>query len=247
MSDEGGAIGEAGGNEDGGEGRGWLSSIPENLREHEAIKGAESLSDIYTGFAELSDRSKEGLTIPGEDATDEDRAAFYQRLGRPETSEEYTFTKPELPEDVSYDETVQAAFKELAFEHGLSQEQATNLHDWYWSTVKAGYDEQQKTTENALETLKTEWKGDAFAENTERAVRAFKKFGGEQAQAFIDKTVDGVQLGNHPTFLRVFAEIGKAISDDTMGGSRSHTTDAIVSDEERAKRRFPNTEFRENQ
>ena len=42
MSDEAGtgAAGE-GGDAGGGEDHGWLSSIPENLREHEAIKGAE--------------------------------------------------------------------------------------------------------------------------------------------------------------------------------------------------------------
>jgi len=248
MSDEAGTdLAGEGGDAGGGEDRGWLSSIPENLREHEAIKGAESLTDIYTGFAELSDRSRDSLSIPGDDATDEDRAAFYQRLGRPEAAEQYDFTKPELPDGIPYDEAVEGAFKEIGFKHGLSQEQAAGLHAWYWSTVKAGAEEQQQKTEAEVNKLKSEdWKGDAFAENSERARRAFERFDNgdkEAAGEFLAKTVDGIAIGDHPRFLKLFAAVGAAISDDTMTGDRSHSLDAIQSADAQAKKRFPNTKW----
>ena len=240
MSDEAGAAGEGGPSGD----RGWLSSIPENLREHEAFTGAESLSSVYQGFADLTVANKEMLAIPGEDATDEDRAAFHAKLGRPEAADQYQLDKPELPADIPYDDTIESAFKQLAFDKGLSQQTASELHQWYWGTVKAGSEQQQKSTEEALNTLKDEWKGDAFKTNSELAVRAFSKFGGDEAKKFIEEAqVNGVSLGNHPVFLRVFAEVGKKISDDTMTGDRGGNLDAISSDEEQAKKRFPNTKF----
>lgn len=244
MSDlEAGANGE-GGENNGGE-KGWLSSIPENLREHEAFQGKENLSSVFKDYADLTVKSKDLLAIPGEDATDEDRAAFYAKLGRPEAAEQYELKTPEGLQEGLHDEAVENAFKQLAFESGLSGDQASKLHGWYWNLVKSGQEQSQQATEKAIDSLKDEWKGDAFKENTELAVRAFKQFGGDEAQKFIEETrVGGVSLGDHPMFLKIFAEIGKKIGDDTMGGDRSGSLDGVGSDEQVAKSRFPNTKFK---
>ena len=55
--------------------------------------------------------------------------------------------------------------------------------------------------------------------------------------------MDGIALGDHPRFLKLFAAVGAAISDDTMVGDRSHSLNAIQSAEAEAQKRFPNTKW----
>jgi hypothetical protein len=88
--------------------------------------------------------------------------------------------------------------------------------------------------------------GHDFKQNTEIATKAFNKIAEmsgltDEALKFIHETkVGGLELGNHPTFLKMFAFIGKTISDDTFdghsgGGGQDMTREQI------AKEWFPNS------
>lgn len=250
----------------------WLSQLPDDLKANETFTSYATLGDFAKAHigtlgkvaeldgkvkdsdgkaTDLTKRLENAVFMPGEKATDEERAAFYTKLGRPENAEKYTISKPtDLPEAIEYPVEVEAAFKEFAFKNGWSDVQAQGAYSWYWGLVKNGYAvrEQQiaQATEAAVNKLKDEWKGDAFKVNSELATRAFKKFGGDSAEVtkFIaDAKVDGVTLGNHPTFLKVFAAIGKAISDSSLGDGGRDGGGTELSDEEKAKSRFPNTKF----
>jgi hypothetical protein len=123
--------GEGGGNNQ-SEAQPWLTSVPEPLRGHEAFKGLAKQSDVFQKFVDLTEKSKGSVTIPGEKATDEEKAAFYQKLGRPESAEKYSFSKPEgLPEDVPYSTELETAFKQMAHKINLSDAQAKELFNWY--------------------------------------------------------------------------------------------------------------------
>jgi hypothetical protein len=244
MSEE---SGQAGGNEGGGTGddRAWLSSIPENLRAHEAFKEVKTLPEVYQGFADLKVRSKDMVAIPGENSTDEEKTAFFTRLGRPEAAEKYTITRPEgVPENL-YTPEVAEAMKGIFFKANLSDAQAQVINTEYSSMIKQGEElriqTEKEATEKAINALKDEWKGDTFKENTEIAARAFKQFGGDEGQSFLEETkINGVSLGDHPQFLKIFFAIGKAISDDSAFSGRGGLK-GEMSEEDKAKARFPAT------
>ncbi|MFH2073792.1 MAG: hypothetical protein ABIJ57_00400 [Pseudomonadota bacterium] len=241
---DGGNIGDAGGS--GADQKpSWLASLPDDLKSNEVLARFPTIGDASKALVSYKTSEGKMVAIPGEDATPEQRAAFYQKLGRPETADKYTITKPEgLPEGIAYSPEVETAFKSFAFEQGISDAQAKGIYDWYWGLVKDGQAkaeaDQLKATETAINGLKDEWKGDAYKVNTELAKRAWKEFNDKPEDAvLLDKLVDGVRLGDHPAFLRKFAAIGKALGNDSLGGRDGGGDE--MSDEDKAKARFPNT------
>lgn len=261
MSDE--FSGEAGtgegGSASGGDERAWLSSIPENLRSHEAFKEVKTLPEVYQRFADMTVKSRELVAIPGEKSTDEERTAFYQKLGRPESSEKYSISKPEgLPEDIPYSVEQEAAFKNVAHSLNLTDAQAKGLYEWYhkelvipaFQSNKDGLEAIERAEkaelEKAVNALKDAWKGDEFKVNIDSASRAFnliiEKAGiKDEALDFASgKKIDGLKVGDHPTFLKIFHYVSKAISDDSLHGG-SQAGDRTLTPAEFAKEWFPNS------
>ena len=266
MSDEANAGndvnngGDAGGNGDNGGGNSaetpaWMNSMPDAFKQNEGFAKFGEASDAYAKFDELLQAEGSALAIPGEDATDEDKNAFAMKMGRPETADGYEIGKPQdWPEDMPYDEALDGQFKDAAFQMGLSGEKASALHGWYNNLMldahKAEVQVEKAAMEKAENELKTAWKGDAYKVNTEMAHRAFLQFGGEseaeqkETLEFVDNTiVDGVVLGEHPRFLKLFHRIGLAISDDGAN-SGSNRASGELSEEDKAEKRFPNTNFK---
>ena len=248
TENDGGASGNAGGSGTGQQPT-WMQSLPDDLKTNEVLAQFPTIGDASKALVTYKTSEGKVIAIPGEGATDAERAAFYTKLGRPETADKYSITKPaDLPEGIEYSADVEAAFKKVAHEKGLSDTTAKEIYGWYWDLVKAGHVQAMQTekaaTEKAVNTLKDEWKGDAFKVNSELAKRAFAKFGGDTPEVikFRDDTmIDGVRLGDHPTFLKIFAAIGKTISDDSLSAGGRGGAGGELSDEEKAKARFPAT------
>jgi hypothetical protein len=242
---------------DGGDGSGagaaWLSSVPENLRTNEAFKGIEKSSDAWQQFVDMKVKSKDALYIPGETATDAEKSAFYSKLGRPKTAEDYTITQP-ANYPIEYDKNTESVFRSAFYEAGLSDESANKLWGKYHELVAQGHETSQKAEKEAhdaaVNALKDEWTGDKFKVNTEIASRAFSGIFDDaakqgEAKKFIEETkVNGLPLGNHPMFLKVFHQIGSIIGDDKINHGRDGSLESGMSDEERAQKRFPNTKFK---
>ena len=81
----------------------WIDQLPENLRGNEKLTRFERIQDLGTAFLDLDGKYekdiRELVKIPGEDATDEDRATFFTKLGRPEKPEDYEITETSWPEE----------------------------------------------------------------------------------------------------------------------------------------------------
>ena len=242
----------AGGNEGGGEETvetpAWMNSAPDAYKQNETFAKFGEAADFYAKADELMKAEGDTLKIPGEDATDEEKSAFAQKMGRPETVEGYEIAKPtDWPEGIGYDENLDAAFKGWAFELGLPADTAKGLHERYNSAMLDAHNKIAEAEKAAIEKadnkLKDEWKGDDYKVNTEIAHRAFKEFGDDEAAAFLDETMIGdISLGEHPVFRRIFANIGKATGDDNAN-SGSSGLGGELSPEQAAEKRFPNTKF----
>lgn len=241
---------DAGVNNDGGvtpsERPAWMSSLPDAYKESETFSQFKEPSQAWERFDKLLEAEGRSVAIPGETATDEERAAFYNKLGRPEKIEGYELKKPEkLPEGVPYSPEMITAFSNLAFEAGLSKAQAVKVHDWYYQSVVKGAEMQAKDDDkelsDSINSLKNEWKGDTYKTNEEIAIRGFKTFSKDikDAELLLETAkVGSVKLGNHPAFLKLFHAIGKAIMDDSAhsGIDKGFTE---LSDEDKAKALFP--------
>lgn len=246
---------DGGGNNAGGSGTvdrpAWLASMPDAFKQNEAFSQFPEAAKFYEKADQLLRAESKSIVIPDETATEQQRAAFFAKLGRPETADKYSLAKPEgLPETIPYSVEAEKAFRAVAHQEGLSDKQAKKIYDWYYDLAKTGYAQQEAAqkaaNEKAVNALKDQWKGDEFKVNTELAARAFKKFAGDNPEVkdFIEqKQVDGIALGNHPVLLKLFHGIAKAIGDDTIsaGERGGQGGKGEMSDEERAKSRFPAT------
>jgi hypothetical protein len=151
---------------------------------------------------------KDGASKESKDGekTDKDKQS-----GAPEQYETFT-----VPEGIEVDSTEMEKFMATAKEIGLSQEAAQKLVDMEVEKRKGAAEAQNK----AWETLQERWIGEAKADkeiggaefdaNLGYARTAVKTFGSPALAEALRTT----GMGNHPEFIRAFAKIGKAISDD---------------------------------
>lgn len=94
-------------------------------------RGVKGVEDLAKTAYEQSKLLGNAIRVPGKDATQEERDAFLNKLGRPAEEAGYEFAPPaDLPKELPYDGERAASFKGLAHKLGLSQTQAAAVHDW---------------------------------------------------------------------------------------------------------------------
>ena len=201
----------------------WMTSVPKEFRDDKALWKHEDFSSYLKESRENSDKlagfdPEKVVNIPGDDASDEDREAFYQKLGKPESAEGYELDDPGFPEGLPRDEELEGLIKQWAHEANMPADALKSLVGEYNAYVaeifKTAKAEQDKALQESTQALKTELKDD-YNEYVLKAQRAATKFGGDE---FITLLKDH-GLESHPSFLKVFAEIGKAVSEDSaLGG-----------------------------
>lgn len=193
----------------------WMAQLPDDLKTNEGLTKFATIGELGKSYIELDGKLDGTIRVPGENATDAERASFYNSLGRPEQPDGYKFDEPKLPEGIEYDAKAVQDFREFAHKHGLTQGQASAVHDLYHQMFSAGITEYEgvvaKQREEAETELKKEW-GDKFDGNIELAKRALKQFGGDEVVAFMDQS----GLGNNPLIVKLFNRIGAAMSEDKL-------------------------------
>lgn len=227
----------------------WIEQLPEAMRGNESLHSFKTIGDYVEANNTLSAEREGSVKMLGEDATDEDKNAFATKMGRPEAPEGYQIGKPDdLPEGVEYNEELEGAYRKMAFDLGMPAKQAEGMYAWYNALVAKSEGDrmiaEQEVLDKAVNTLKDEWKGDAYKVNVELAHRVFVKFAGEEGQKFISETkVGGLTLGSHPLFVKAFHGIAKLVANDALDTGRNGGN-GLLSEEQKAQARFPNTKFK---
>ena len=162
---------------------------------------------------------KDYIPKPKDNATEEEKAAYYKAIGRPDTPEAYEFPKVELPEALakSIDPEAEKAFRADAHAMGLNKEQAGFLYKQFMERNVARFNQGIQANEQArqdgLLKLKTEW-GPKFEENAEITNRAmntvFKQYPTLKAK------FEAANLGNDTDVMKFFHTIGTAFVGDFL-------------------------------
>jgi len=174
---------------------------------------------------ELDQFAGRAVAVPKDDADQEDWDKFYKRLGRPDEATGYDLLVPNLPDTSPYDADLANAFREKAFELGISQDAAAGLHEWMAETVgemstqvQGTVAEQlQGTIDDANEKLQAAWgepDTETFKANLEMAGRFFEAV--DEDGALMDKLSDVGLMGDNGEILvaelaLAFAKAGVAI------------------------------------
>lgn len=162
------------------------------------------------------DQSTETVEQPEQQEGEQQQAETEeQKVELPET---YEFKVPEGMEiDNNFATAMQPVLKDLA----LTQEQADKLVSVYTEQLNHSQEAQQQAktlqAEEYVKTLKAdkEFGGAAFDSNVSTALSAVNKFASDDVKQVLNET----GLGNHPAIVKMFHQIGTAISEDSFSGN----------------------------
>lgn len=139
----------------------------------------EALLKSYLEWQKAA-RVKGELQVPGEGASDEERAEFDRKLraatGVPESPEGYRFERPEsLPEEM-WDAAGAAEFAKFAHEKGIPPKVAADLVAYDAARSQKWAEEQKAAYASEAQALRKEW-GEQFGERLDRAKAVAARLG----------------------------------------------------------------------
>ena len=188
----------------------FKESLPEGLRENESLTKYENTGELASAHVEL----------------------LSQQPTKPATPEEY---KLETPEGFQANEGLVTAFKKIAHENGVSQEQFSALT----ATYVADYIAQEKAMNDSIQAhrtesenaLKTKWGAD-YDKNFEMTkgfmANIGKLLGKGEVQEPFTKFMEDTRFGDETMVLEVFHALSKVISEDSMQTGESGTDTDVI-------------------
>jgi hypothetical protein len=199
---------------------GWTAGLPAEQKEKYAaeLSKYQKIGDFAQKAFEAQDRLSRAIVRPGENATEEELAAYREAIGMPIDKEGY-----ELTAEGSGTESFLESMKELAFEKNLSQDQAQAMVDHFMATEAKAKEfmetERINFIENSVKELQAEL-GTNYQPKMLKAQRMVKTHFGEEFAGFLEES----QLGNDPRFIRGMIAMAEKISEDSLdnpaGGSQ---------------------------
>lgn len=185
---------------------------------HSAISGFTDKNGLAKGYTELYSKLGSYTKLPTEESTPEEKSAFYNKQGRPETPEGYTL--PELPEGKEYDQELLGGMRTIAHEAGITDNQFKKMIERYLGIesqrTEAARDEKARAELESERLLKEKW-GAEYPANAALVQRACDELieDNELHDAFA-ALIEEKGLKNNPVFAEVFCGIGQKMLDDTF-------------------------------
>jgi hypothetical protein len=186
----------------------WMDDVPEEYRDEKTLSKYQSVGDLAKGHVHLSRMMGNSVKIPGEDSTDEERNDFYNKMGRPETADNYEYERPDMPEGMAYNDDAEKAFKSLAHDQGLNQKQLGSILDFYNKFALDSQIDNKLLMDEAYfkgeAALQKEWGMKGYDRNVAIAQRAMREMGGPE----LEKLMSEDPRGSHPALVKAFYKMG---------------------------------------
>lgn len=194
----------------------WMDQLPDDLKSNEVLSQYQTIGDLSAGFLDLEGKHADALFIPGDDASDEDRATFFQRLGRPADPKEYELPLPEgFPEKLVPTEDEDKEYRSELHKLGVTAAQAKGLFDFAMGKAKANWETLEASRkayhQQNEDLLKKDW-GDEFDANQTKANKVIDALGDEGLTQYLRNT----QMCNWAPLARLLVNVYDKIGDDAF-------------------------------
>ena len=209
----------------------WMSQIGDITKDAakaDKLAKFEKISDFANAYLELEGKLGNTLVKPGENASDEERAAFYKALGVPESADKYSIEGDDAK-----------MFREMAYKNNLTDEQAkaiyANLKEVGENVIaqqKLAFEQQAKDTQNALIA---EY-GKDYPTKIEMLKRGIANYGGEAVGA----KLQNAGLLADKDIVKLFIQLGEESSEASAQGKARGKTDGYRSIQEGGHLSFGN-------
>lgn len=216
------------------------SSVLEGLEgdslQYAQKNGITSIGEAITKSRELEKLIGNSLRIPGQDASSDDVAAYFDKATKqfmPETAEGFEFAMPEkMPDGMEYNGDFVGRFKEGMLARGVPPQLASKVHDWFMEDVlipdfENGLNDYQSRVDGSNSLLEKTWgakDSQEFRAGQEHVLRAIEELGGDgYKQALIEAgVIDDQDNILNASLLIPLAKISeKFLSEDSLVNGNS--------------------------
>lgn len=190
--------------------------IPEEYREEKSLQNFSNMNDFVKSYLHSQKLvGADKIPIPNKLATDDDWNAVYERLGRPQNPDGYTY---DLPQESKIDENTLKAFSEEAHRLGLLPQQAQGIMNYYNTLAEQSDKSFSMRDETAKAEAELELRKEFGPAYDVKIAQARNLATSTLGADFLRNTIleDGSTLGNNPQIVRAFAELASKMSEDAM-------------------------------
>lgn len=193
----------------------WKDSLPEDLKNEKALESIQDIPGLAKSFIHAQKMvGTDKISIPNKHATDDDWNDVYSKLGRPSKPEDYDI---QINSNSSVDTDALNGFKEAAHKYGLLPKQAEGIINFYDDMTQNYMRDLDAKAEqgrmHAEKALKDEW-GPAYDSKVKSVGGVVTKYLNDD---FAHMTLsDGTKVGDHPDFIRAFANIASDLGEDKL-------------------------------
>lgn len=195
----------------------WTAGFDEDTMAYVGNKGWDSPSSLlesYRNLEKFQGGSKNLVEIPGDDADASRMGQFYDRLGRPETADQYGFEVPE-----GGDADMANWFGQTAHQYGLSSKQANAIFNEFNQMMQGRMEEfetnQRLGAERAIDELKSEW-GRDFDKMLSSGQKAVAALGyDEAALSALESKMGTAEM------MKLFSAVGARMGEDAFVDGQS--------------------------
>ena len=208
----------------------WKAQVTKELQDDESLDRFPTISELGKSYRELEGKLGRSVEIPGENATAEEVEAYYKKIGRPDTPDDYEFDRPELPQGAIYDEALEKEFRTFAHERGLTKKQAADLWNLQSKRTIDLVNNHQAAQRAELEATKATIRK-TFGENADRELamtQNFMRTTAEKIAPGIGRRIEESGLGNSIELVRLMNHFAHRTSEDSFArnGEGSNGSDA---------------------
>lgn len=195
---------------------GWTTSTTKNLRADQRFAAWASkyktLDDAILHSIELEEKAGKMVELPDENAKEEAKEAFFEKLGVPKKPEDY---KLDIDKNLEVKEEDINNFKNIAHALHLTQKQANDFFKLAnEKAIKAIEDftaANEKAKQETAQALKKEW-GDRYEEERSVVARGVR-YAPNSAQLLKDAEETG--MGNRLSFIKLLHKLGQISLEDS--------------------------------
>ena len=196
------------GSEAGGDNLDWKSSLPEDIRNEPTLQNFKDIESLAKTVIHQQKQMGSRIPMPKDE---NEWGELYNKLGRPEAADKYEY---QVNDEVKqyFDDDALNRFKEVAHANGLNNKQVQALIDYQAGELSETLkNEPSQLSAQKIETedyLKKEW-GAEYDRNVRAAQRALQVYGDDEIMELMNTSA-----GNHPAVIRMFAKLGKEVTED---------------------------------
>lgn len=198
----------------------WKEYIPAELKDRSEWNNIKNVEDLYKNYINAQQTISKSVRMPDATSSEEDIAAFYQKIGKPKDKTEYTFEyTPKQNYVYNKDSFDFSMFQDIADKANLTKDQYQALASAYIDVNNEqyiNYKENLKTTaaqelKEAESKLRNAW-GTNYQTNINNISNKVKTLYPESTL----KRMQNAGLFRDPEFLQAHLKLTKMMTGDTV-------------------------------